>query len=64
MNHKTYVSSDFLFNHPEAKERFESFGDDVVAVDLNWAAVPEKKDGADNLINAQASIRSRFSLGR
>lgn len=65
MNQKTYISSDFLFNHSEAKERFEAFGDtDVVAVDLNWGSVPEQKDGADNLINAQASIRSRFSLGR
>lgn len=64
MNQKTYISSDFLFNRPEAKERLESFGDDVVAVDLNWASVPEKKDGANNLINAQASIRNRFSLGR
>ena len=61
---KTYISSDFLFNHPDAKQRFEEFGDDVVAVDANWASVPETKDGADNLKNAQASIRNRFSLGR
>lgn len=64
MSSKTYISSDFLFNRPEAKDRFEMFGDDVVPVDINWASVPEQKDGKDNIINAQASIRNRFSLGR
>jgi hypothetical protein len=61
---KVYISSDYLFNRPEKKAKFEEFGEDVVAVDANWASVPEQKDGKDNLINAQASIRSRFSLGR
>lgn len=61
---KVYISSDYLFNRPEKKAQFEGSSDDVVAVDANWASVPEQKTGADNLENAQASIRSRFSLGR
>lgn len=53
-----------MFNKPEKKVMFESFGEDVVPVDLNWASVPEKKDGENNLEDAQDSIRRRFSLGR
>lgn len=61
---KTYISSDYLFNRPEKKAQFEEWGDGVIPVDLNWASVPEKKDGADNLKDAQETIRRRFSLGR
>lgn len=61
---KTYISSDYLFNNPDKKAQFEQFGDGVVPVDLNWASVPEQKAGADNLINAQETIRRRFSLGK
>lgn len=64
MKHRIFVESDKFFNNPEVKEDY-SFGDSVIVpTDINSAAVPETKDGADNLINAQASIRRRFSLGR
>lgn len=63
MNHKVFVESDKFFNKPELKTDMAFLGD-VVPVDINCASVPETKSGADNLKNAQASIRKRFSLGR
>jgi hypothetical protein len=64
MSRKLYISSDYIFNRPEKKDTFEAFGEEVVPVDFNWAFVPEKKNGEDNLKNAQETIRSRFSLGK
>lgn len=64
MNHKTFVESDKFFNKPELKADMSWPGEDVIPTDINSAFVPETKDGAQNLENAQASIRKRFSLGR
>lgn len=62
-NNKVYISSDYAFNHPDRMKRFEDYGDEVIPVDLNWAAVPKSKNDPSNFKNAQASLRRRFSLG-
>lgn len=62
--HNLFIDSDIYFNHPEKFEGYEAFGDHVIPVDINGAAISGNKDDRNNIADAQASIRKRFDLGR
>lgn len=62
--HNCFIDSDKYFNHPEKFEDYELLGDHIIPVDINEAAVPRDKDDRNNIVDAQASIRKRFDLGR
>lgn len=62
--HNCFIDSDKYFNHPDTFADYELFGDHVIPVDINGAAVPRDKDDRSNIVDAQESIRKRFALGR